>query len=569
MLMGVTLLVMLIICGLIFRIAERSVSSFENFILESKLQETTSATNSLLKDTDALISQMYSELSDTTLTRLRLFYESSLMNYSYLEHSTIVQKQLNAIESASDLAEQIEIYLTDYQREISSASVMRYDEETAEWLEKVLLERRSNIFLDENELLFLVSKNAGDTLSRQSIAMVSRISQTGMMRYLQKYAPEGSDSTIILYSQMEDCAEYFAASVYNIQYDFRNQIGKILQKSRKGNIQHTFEGIDYLITWEQVNGLPLTLCQITPMNMLTTQLQEYRQTILAMYALAVCLMFGLTGFLYCTIFRPIQRMKQGLQRVEEGDLSVRIAPTWSREFQQIFRQFNSMAERLQYLIDQEYKLKLLNAKAELKQLHHQISPHFLYNAYFNMRAMLVDEEYDQAALMADLIGRYLRYITVSVQDEATLREELDHSIAYLEIMKLRFGNHLETRVQDCPHCVENIIIPRILIQPLIENAFDHGIRDMTEKGIIQVSILAEGDALIIRVDDNGQSASDEMIAALQEKLLAGDFDAGSDSVALINIHRRISLLYPQGSGLFVSRSPLGGFRSEIRMLGVL
>ena len=161
MLMGVTLLVMLIICGLIFRSAERSVSNFEKFILESKLQETTSATDSLLKDTDALISQMYSELSDTTLTRLRLFYESSLMNYSYLEHSTIVQKQLNAIESASDLAEQIEIYLTDYQREISSASVMRYDEETAEWLEKALLERRSNIFLDENELLFLVSKNAG------------------------------------------------------------------------------------------------------------------------------------------------------------------------------------------------------------------------------------------------------------------------------------------------------------------------------------------------------------------------------------------------------------------------
>lgn len=130
---------------------------------------------------------------------------------------------------------------------------------------------------------------------------------------------------------------------------------------------------------------------------------------------------------------PLRRIKAALSRVENGDLSVRISPTWSDEFQQMYNQFNQMAEKLEQLIEQEYKLKLLHADAELRQLRYQINPHFLYNTYFNLRAMLFDEEYDIAAQLADLMGRYLRYITASAGDEATLKEEMEHAVAHLEI----------------------------------------------------------------------------------------------------------------------------------------
>ena len=104
-------------------------------------------------------------------------------------------------------------------------------------------------------------------------------------------------------------------------------------------------------------------------------------------------------------------------------------------------------------------------------------------------------------------------------------------------------------------------------QPLIENAFEHGIRDMKDTGVIAVSFEAEGNRLSILVDDNGPNASDGLIERTQAVLDEDSSAPMGDSVALSNIHRRIRILYGPGSGLYVSRSPLGGFRSEIRMIG--
>ena len=179
----------------------------------------------------------------------------------------------------------------------------------------------------------------------------------------------------------------------------------------------------------------------------------------------------------------------------------------------------------------------------------------------------MNEEYDAAEQMMDVLGRYLRYITTSDRDEATLRDELAHAAAYMDIQKMRFGARLETRMAPCPPQYEDKPVPRIIVQPLIENAFEHGIRDMKDTGVIAVSFEAEGNRLSILVDDNGPNASDELIERMQAVLDADSCAPMGDSVALSNIHRRIRILYGPGSGLYVSRSPLGGFRSEIRMIG--
>ena len=132
---------------------------------------------------------------------------------------------------------------------------------------------------------------------------------------------------------------------------------------------------------------------------------------------------------------------------------------------------------------------------------------------------------------------------------------------------MRFGDQLETRIHDYQAWAELIPIPRIIIQPLIENSFVHGLRNRSGTGIISIEVLAGENNLTIVVEDNGEAATDEVIAAVQRRLDSGEHDPDSASVALLNIHRRIRMLYPEGSGLFVSRSALGGFRSEIRMTG--
>lgn len=284
-------------------------------------------------------------------------------------------------------------------------------------------------------------------------------------------------------------------------------------------------------------------------------------------AVSIVVMLSLACFLQQMVHKPVSKIDAAMKKVGKGDLSVRLTGAKSNEFRQIYDQFNQMTVRLQELIDREYTLKLLNAKSELKQLRYQIRPHFLFNTYFNLRALLMNEEYDVAEQMTDVLGRYLRYITTSARDEATLREEMEHAKAYVEIQKMRFGSHLEARLAECPSEYAEKPVPRIIIQPLLENTFEHGIKDMRETGVISVQFEAEGNRLSIYVDDNGPNASDELIEKARTILAAEEYNPNGDSVALSNIHRRIRMLYQPGSGLYVSRSPLGGFRSEIRMMG--
>lgn len=553
------------ICGLIFGVINRSVDSLETFTIENKQQETQAIVTSLEQDMNSLMSLLYRTMSDSTLSRLYLYLDSGIVNYRYIELVHILQEQLQTIVNSQRITEKVEIYLPEYQRMISVESLKRLNaQEEAPWLDELLENSAQRLYLQDNEALFYVAQQSASY--RRDVVVVARQSAYGMQKYLQSFMPSDDSSFVTLFVR-EDEPRFFASSGRSFDSTFCAKVSEIITASESGSQQCTFDGNRYLITWGSTTLPAFSVCQITTMEMIDSKLRSYQCMAMTVCIASIALMVILTLFMYNTIRNPIRQMITALQQIESNDLSVRISSTWSREFQHIFGQFNQMTEKLQNLINQEYRLKLLHVNAELKQLRYQISPHFLYNTYFNMRAMLHDEEYDMAEKMADLMGRYLRYITTSVQDEATIRQEMDHSIAYLEIQKLRFGSRLETRVKDCPAWAENRLIPRIVIQPLIENAFEHGIRNQEGTGIISVEVQAEPESLSIIVEDNGTMATDETIEKLQRRLREGSFESGSDAVALMNIQCRVQMLYAPGSGLLVSRSSLGGIRFEIRLIG--
>lgn len=552
-------------CGLIFGVINRSVDNLENFTIENKQQETQAIVTSLEQDMNSLMSLLYRTMSDSTLSRLYLYLDSSIVNYRYIEIVHILQEQLQTIVNSQRITENVEIYLPEYQRMISVESLKRFNaQEEAPWLDEMLENSAQRLYCQDNEALFYVAQQSASY--RRNVVVVARQSTYGMQKYLQSFMPSDDSSFVTLFVR-EDEPRFFASSSRSFDSTFCAKVCEIISASESGSQQCTFDDNRYLITWGSTTLPAFSVCQITTMEIIDSKLRSYQYMAMTVCIASIALMVMLTLFMYNTIRNPIRQMITALRQVESNDLSVRMSSTWSREFQHIFGQFNQMTEKLQNLINQEYRLKLLHVNAELKQLRYQISPHFLYNTYFNMRAMLHDEEYDTAEKMADLMGRYLRYITTSVQDEATIRQEMDHSIAYLEIQKLRFGSRLETRVKNCPAWAESRLIPRIVIQPLIENAFEHGIRNQEGTDIISVEVQVELESLSIIVEDNGTMATDEAIEKLQRRLQEGSFESGSDAVALMNIQCRIQMLYAPGSGLLVSRSPLGGIRFEIRLIG--
>ena len=565
-LLSVTLLVTGIICALIFWLAQQSTQNFENFIVESRQQEINSAVHSFSTDVDTLLLLMQTELNDSALTRLQLYSDSRIFNYDYLSQTTAVRNQISIIENSMPFTETLEICMLDSMRKVAWGSIATLDDDTMEMISETLGSGTRGMTLENGKIRLLLSKAALDSETPHNAVAIASLSSMNLFSYLKRYLPDNENSRVAVFVVQDETEIPLTMSSSLSAADGR-KIAEAIQGSASGFLRCELQGKQWLLNWQQTAAVPVKVCQLTPVSLITDQMREYRLMITMVCAVSIVVMLSLTCFLQQMVHKPVSKIDAAMRKVGKGDLSVRLTGAKSNEFQQVYDQFNQMTVRLQELIDREYTLKLLNAKSELKQLRYQIRPHFLYNTYFNLRALLMNEEYDVAEEMMDVLGRYLRYITTSARDEATLREEMEHAKAYVEIQKTRFGNHLEARLAECPPEYAEKLVPRIIIQPLLENTFEHGIKDMQEKGVISVQFEAEGERLSIYVDDNGPNATDELIERARTILAAEEYNPSGDSVALSNIHRRIRMLYQPGSGLYVSRSLLGGFRSEIRMIG--
>jgi two-component system sensor histidine kinase YesM len=200
-------------------------------------------------------------------------------------------------------------------------------------------------------------------------------------------------------------------------------------------------------------------------------------------------------------------------------------------------------------------------KAELKQLQSQINPHFLYNSFFILNSLAKTGDQERIELFTNMLGEYFRFITRNGEDNVKLSDEVRHSRMYTEIQKLRFSRRIAVEFQELPEELALVKVPRLIIQPIIENAYEHSLEKLPGEGLLRVSFEATSDEIRISVEDNGADITDDEIAELEKRL--EDTDQSHEMTGLINIHRRIVLTYGKGSGLFLSRSCLNGLKVVI------
>lgn len=276
-----------------------------------------------------------------------------------------------------------------------------------------------------------------------------------------------------------------------------------------------------------------------------------------LFVLVTCCIF-LWGS-YAIIHKPIQTLINAFQDINKQNYSVRIFNTKKSDFNYLYNEFNHMAKRLGTLIEKDYQQQLLLNKAELKQLQAQINPHFLYNSLFLLRRMIQDELYEEAYHMSDTLGLYFQYITRNNQDYMPLNQEYHHAILYCEIQKLRFEGRISVEADDLPTEYSSILVPKLIIQPILENAFNYGLRDKVEDGLLRVSISDCVTKLIISIEDNGEDLTDEQLEKIQTNLqTAATGNPLQEMTGILNIQRRLHI-YSDGSGhLAASRSSLGG-----------
>lgn len=259
-----------------------------------------------------------------------------------------------------------------------------------------------------------------------------------------------------------------------------------------------------------------------------------------------------TNLVARVMFRRLGDMNGMISQIEAGNFDVHVKDDGFDEFSRIAKSFNRMAEKLQSvllsMVDKEKEQK----KAEMYALQAQINPHFLYNTLENMRMQCEIDEYYTVADNLSALGDLLRYSMRWENRKVRLSEELDNIDRYVKIMSMRFGDKLIYQINQEPG-LSDIRIPKFILQPLVENCFNHGLNDSVPPWKVTIDIYKREDKLIIKIVDNGEGINEERLMQIRDCVAnnkpISDASKSKNSIGIINVKQRIDMLCPAGSGL--------------------
>ena len=264
-----------------------------------------------------------------------------------------------------------------------------------------------------------------------------------------------------------------------------------------------------------------------------------------------------------SISRPIKELSSTTNQVARGDLSVRSHITGGAEVKVLSDSLNIMIEKLSNLIE-TVKLEQYNLReAELKLLQEQINPHFLYNTLDTIIWLAESGKLEEVVGMVSSLSQYFRTSLSKGSNMITLRDEELHVRSYLQIQHLRYEDILDYEI-NIPEEIGQFYIPKITLQPLVENALYHGIKSKRARGKILVIGRKDGNNVLLTVTDTGMGMKEERLSQVMEGLKSRD-EKQKDFYGLYNVNERLHLYYGPEYGISIRSIYQAGTEIEIRI----
>ena len=265
------------------------------------------------------------------------------------------------------------------------------------------------------------------------------------------------------------------------------------------------------------------------------------------FVILTLMMVGFSIYLPKSFTKPITDLVDVTDRVSRGDLGARSHNDSRDEVGELSKSMNQMIDKINELLSQITKEQIRIQEAELELLQAQINPHFLYNTLDTIIWLAEGGDEKRVVSMVKSLSAFFRTSLSRGRDIITIREELLHAKSYLEIQQFRYQDILEYEI-DVPDEYGEYTIPKITIQPLIENALYHGIKNKRGGGKIKISAARHGDDIVISVSDNGIGMTDERLREVTSGL-TGDKPADNAIYGLYNVNERIKLKFGNDYGI--------------------
>lgn len=258
-----------------------------------------------------------------------------------------------------------------------------------------------------------------------------------------------------------------------------------------------------------------------------------------------------------SITKPITDIQNVMIKISNGDMSLRVPAYNLPEISGLAEHFNQMLDKINLLIYENNKKQEMLRHVEFQMLQAQINPHFVYNTLNSIRWLAIFNGQEQIKQQIDYLTVLLRASISDARSEVPLEQEISVLKCYAEIMRMRYYN-FQLEVQVGEH-TEKCLVPKFILQPMVENAILHGLADCDE-GLVSVRSICEDGCLHVQIMDNGVGMTEEQMQECMQQQ-GNKFN----HIGIMNVQQRITLMYGEDYGIFISSKTGEGTKVDIKL----
>jgi two-component system sensor histidine kinase YesM len=334
------------------------------------------------------------------------------------------------------------------------------------------------------------------------------------------------------------------------------------KETQSGGYKKRVDGttIQYIVTEIPTTGWKI----ITAINYNVLQRDVVKVAIIILVVMLILFaMFAyFSSFFLRNIIHPVNEMVKGVQLVDAGNLEVHIQPFGQSEIRNMIHNFNNMVRRLGDSIEKSERNLQKKHDAEIQALQSQINPHFLVNSLNSIRFIAQISRFDNIKNMAEALINILSCSFRSNISFYTIREEIEVLESFIYLMKIRYAEGFDVTIEMEKEC-EEYLIPRLILQPIVENSIVHAFEEMEDIGLIHIKVYSEADCVCFEIEDNGKGMTQELI----QQLLSNKDDVAkkNKSMGISNVDTRLCLNYGMDYGIKIDNNRERGTKVSLRI----
>lgn len=352
--------------------------------------------------------------------------------------------------------------------------------------------------------------------------------------------------------------QYFGSGEDRENNCMKEVLDRIIWEDGQKNVYYdTIKGEEVIVGCMPVKALNGRLICVRSISEEIGGVRHMRNVFIFFMMLLLPVMALIINLMVKSMLRQFYEILKAVKKVQTGDLDVVIENCRTDEMGELGRQMNKMLAEIKRLMSDNLNRELLIKNSEIKALQNQINAHFIYNVLESIKMMAeIEEKYDISDAITTL-GKLLRYSMKWTNSNVTVGEEIEYIKNYLALINLRFDYEIYLSL-NIPDIIYRQKIPKMSLQPIVENAIYHGIEQMAEDTSIYMKGLIDGEDCIIEITDAGRGMTEEEVTQLYKKI-AGEIETTGGSgngIGLKNVQDRIKMSFGEAYGIGIA-SKLG------------